>query len=147
MTSSGIIMVDRINSMTRPAPRNRLRARPYAANALTANWRVSPTASTISELSRPRPSPKRHAVWKLYSDTPCGNRYTWPSLGSPPLNAVTTIDHSGTTKIPITITYSTSRIASRPPRRAVHFRGSRNPSAVELLIRPPGGCATRAAGR
>src|SRR3989442_4985362 len=73
MTSSGIIIVARIASRTTVAPRNRLRASAYAANALTLIFRASPPATTISELSRPpRPMPRFHAVTRCPSDSPYG---------------------------------------------------------------------------
>ena len=66
MISSGIIMVARMASRTRLAPRKRLRAKAYAANALTLIWRLSPTTSTTTELTSPRPRP-------MHAPQPGGN--------------------------------------------------------------------------
>jgi hypothetical protein len=57
MTSSGIIIVAMMTSITTAAPRNRLRARAYAARLETASWRLRPNTSMTAELSRPRPTP------------------------------------------------------------------------------------------
>src|SRR2546430_4534138 len=143
MTSSGIIIVARIASSTKLAPRNRLRASAYAANALTLICSNSPKATMISEFSRPWPSPRFQAVRMLPVDSPRGQSITSPSFGASALNAVANIDHRGTTKIPATIAYSTTRTASRPPRRAVSLRGSRSPRA--LVVTPCPLCSLRGA--
>ena len=48
--SSGSIIVDRINTSTTAAPRNRLRANAYAANTVTVTWSSRPPPATSNEL-------------------------------------------------------------------------------------------------
>jgi hypothetical protein len=76
-------------------------------------------------------------------DSPSGHSAISPFFGSTALNAVATIDHSGTTKIPMTIADRTTRTAIRPPRRAVSRRGTRSPRVVGVIC-PPSGAATTA---